>query len=260
MIKGRRLSGSGIILFLAAAVAASAQPQTGPSGGGTRLGLRVDYFSQLVSWDNLGEKSASDLNSALAAAVLEFRVGRDSSASLFAGYCSSDISGLMFRGLPFSIDYEAGATGGLALGADFDFSLTPGSRVRVSVRGEVTGGLGQSKKWNIPGLAVTGSLEGKTTWLRARVGPMLAFGGEGRVRPYVFPFFHYIWGNLEMRESVQSLSGKETKDIRSQSYFGVAAGLDIPLSPGVKLKAEAGVYPGSGSAGYSASVATMFSF
>jgi len=260
MIQRRRLPASAVIIFLAVAAAAAAQPRTQPPGSGMRLGLRVEYFSQAVSWDDTGGKSTSDLNSALAAAVLQFRLGRDSWTSFFVGYGSSDISGLMFRELPFSVDYQAGAGGGLALGTEFDFALAAGRRARVGIQGEVTAFLGSSRKWDIPGLAIAGSLEGKPTWVRARVGPVLAFGSETQVRPYLFPFFHYIWGNFEMRESIESLSGKEKKDLRGKSLFGVAGGLDIPLSPGVKLRAEAGIYPRSGGAGYSATVATMFSF
>jgi hypothetical protein len=260
MTNSRRLPASAVVLFLAVASAAAPQTRTEPPGSRLRLGFRVDYFSQAVRWDDLNGESTSDLKATLAAAVLQFRLGRDSSASLLVGYGSSDVSGLMFRQLPFSIDYQGNAVGGLTLGAEFDFALAAAPRVRLSAQGEVIAFLGSSRKWDIPGLAVAGSLEGKPTWVRARVGPMLAFGGESRVKPYLYPFFHYIWGNFEMRESIQSLSGKETKDLRGKSLFGVAGGLDIPLSPGAKIRAEAGVYPRSGGAGYSATVATMFSF
>ncbi len=258
-IKGRRLLALSVILFLALAPAAAAQPREAP-GPGLRLGLRVDYFSQAVSWDDRGGESTSDLNAALAAAALQFRLGRDSWVSLLVGYGSSDVSGLMFRGLPFSIDYQAGAGGGLGLGGEFDLTMVTGRRFRLSAQGEVIAFLGSSRKWDIPGLAVAGTLEGKPTWVRARVGPMLAFGDGSQMRPYIFPFFHYLGGSFEMRESIESLSGKESKDLRGRSAFGVAAGLDIPFSRGAKIRAEAGAYPRSGGAGYSATVATMFSF
>jgi len=260
MIESRRLPASGIILFLAAAAAAAAQPRTEPPSSGLRLGLRVDYFSQRVGWDNPGGESTSDLNSVLVAAALQFRLSRDSSASILAGYGSSDFGGLMFRALPFSIDYQAGGVGGLTLGGEFDIALATSSRIRVSAQGEVMAFLGSTRKWDIPGLAVAGSLEGKPSWVRARVGPVLAFGRASRLRPYLFPFFHYIWGSFEMSESIESLSGKETKDLRGKSLFGVAGGLDIPLSPHAKIRAEAGVYPSGDGASYSATVATMFSF
>src|SRR5512136_61148 len=136
MSESRRLPTPGIILFLLAAAAAAAQPRTEPSGSSMRLGLRVDYFSQRVGWDNPGGESTSDLNSALVAAALQFRLGRDSSATILAGYGSSDFGGLMFRALPFSIDYQAGGVGGLALGAEFDLAVATGSGIRVSVQGE----------------------------------------------------------------------------------------------------------------------------
>jgi hypothetical protein len=260
MLESRRLPASGIILFLAAAAAAGAQPRTEPSSSGMRLGLRVDYFSQRVGWDNPGGELTSDLNSALVAAALQFRLGRDSSATILVGYGSSDFGGLTFRSLPFSIDYQAGGVGGLALGAEFDLALATGSGIRVSAQGEVMAFLGSTKKWDIPGLAVAGSLEGKPSWVRTRVGPVLAFGRENRLRPYLFPFFHYISGSFKMQESIESLSGKETKDLRGKSWFGVAGGLDIPLSPRARIRAEAGVYPSGSGASYSATVATMFSF
>jgi hypothetical protein len=256
----RRLPASWFILFLASAAAAAAQSTTEAPGSGMRLGFRIDYFSQAVGWDTPDGRSTSDLNSALAAAVLQFRLGQDSSASVFAGYGSSDIGGLMFRSLPFSIDYQAGAGGGLALGGEFDLTLASGPSFRLSAQGEITAFLGAATKRDIPGLAVAGSLEPKPTWFRARVGPVLAFGGETRVRPYLFPFFHYIWGDFELRESIESLSGEEKKGLKGESLFGVAGGLNIPLSPGVTLRAEAGVYPRSGGASYSATVATLFAF
>ncbi len=262
MIIRRRLPVPGIVLVLlfAAAATAAAQPRSEAPGAGMRLGFRVDYFSQPVNWDDPGEASTSDLSSALAAAVLQFPLGRGSSISIFGGYATADIGGLMFRSLPFSIDYQAGAGGGAAVGGLFDLVLAAGPPVRVDVQGEITALLGSSKKRDIPGLAVDGTLEAKVTWFRARVGPVFAFGAEDRVTPYLFPFFHYIWGSFELRESIESLSGEEKKDLEGKSLFGIAGGLDIPLSPGLKLRAEAGVYPGSGGTGYSATLMTMFSF
>lgn len=258
MIRRRRLAVLGIIVCMAAA--APAQPRPQPAGSGIRLGLRLDYLTQTVSWDNGGGKSTSALNSALAGAVLQFGVGRDSTASLLVGYSSSELNGIMFRQLPFSVDFEAGGVGGLVLGGEFDLALLTTRRVRVGAQGQLMAHLGSSKKWSVPGLAVTGSLDGKPTWMRAMIGPVVAFGAENQVRPYLFPFFQYVWGSFQMSESIQSLSGKESKDIRGKSLFGIAGGLELPLSPGIKLKAEAGVYPRGGGVDYSAMIKTMFAF
>ncbi len=259
MNKNRRLKALGVVLFLAAAAAGAAQLR--PAGSGLRLGFRIDHFSQRVAWDDLTGESTADLKSTLAAGALQFSLGGGSSASLFAGYASSDLGGLMFRELPFSIDYEAGAGGGLALGGDVDIALSTGPRLRLSALGEVTAFLGSSRSWSIPGLAVPGSLNVKLTWWRARVGPRLAFGDGSRMTPYLFPFFHYIRASFDMSETIQTLSGRETKNLRGRSSVGAAGGLDIPLSPRVKVRAEAGVYPRSGGGvGYSATVATMFAF
>ena len=261
MIRRRRLAVPATVVFLvlAAAAAAAAGPVPETPASGPRLGLRVGYSSQRVSWDAEGAPDSS-LDSGLAAAELEFPIGRGSSISILAGYDTADIGGLIFRSLPFSIDYQAGAGGGAALGGAFVLALTSGPALRLRLQGEITAHLGSSRKRDLPGLAVDGSLEAKATWLRARVGPLVAFGSGSGVTPYVFPFFHYFQGGFELRETVQSLKGEQKIDFKGRSQFGIAGGLDLPLTPGIRLRAEAGAYPGSGGTGYSATLATLFAF
>jgi hypothetical protein len=251
------LAALGFIVGVAASAGAAPPPS---SGSGIRLGFRLDYLTQTVSWDDNGTKLTSALDAATAAAVLQFGIGRDSTASLFVGYSSSKLNGIMFRGLPFSVDYEAGGAGGVAVGGELNLALLAGRGVSISAQTRFLAHLGSSKTWSLTGLAVTGTVSGKPTWMRALVGPVVAFGTDDGVRPYLFPFFQYVWGTFEMSESIQSLSGNENKDIRGKSLFGIAGGLELPLSPGVKLKAEAGVYPRGGGADYSATVGTMFAF
>jgi hypothetical protein len=255
----RRFAALGILVG-AAATTLPAQPASPPSGSGTRLGFRLDYLTQTVSWDNGTGKSTSGLNSALAAAVLQLGIGRSSTASLIAGYATTELNGLLFRQLPLSVDFEAGGVGGLVLGAELNLGIISERRVSLSAQAQFMAQLGLSKTWSIPGLAVAGSLEGSPTWMRAMVGPLIVFGAEDRVRPYLFPFFQYVWGTFALKESVETLSGTESKDVRGKSLFGVAGGLELPLSPGIRIKAEGGVYPRSGGADYSATIKTMFAF
>jgi hypothetical protein len=245
--------------IVGAAVSTAAAPPSS-SGSSVRLGLRFDYLTQTVSWKDNGTRSTSPLDAATAAALLQFGIGGDSTASLFVGYSSSKLNGIMFRNLPFSVDYEAGAGGGVAVGGGLDIALLGGQGLSVGARTQFLACLGLSRTWSLPGLAVTGTASGKPIWMRALIGPVVAFGTNDKVRPYLFPFFQYVWGTFEMSESIQSLSGKESQDFRGKSFFGVAGGLELPLSPGAKLRAEAGVYPRSGGLDYSATVGTMFSF
>jgi len=248
-----------ILSVLAAGTAAGARPAAdGPSG--VKLGLRAEYFSLAVEWDGPAAAQTSDLKSGLVAAELKFALGRGSSLSVFAGYGASDIGDLAFRSLPFSIDYGAGGGGGAAVGGTLDLALTSGPPIGVGLLAEVTAFMGSTRRRDIPGLAVAGSLEARPAWYRAKVGPVFAFGAGDRVKPYLFPFFHYLQGTFELRESIETLKGEEKRELKGKSQFGVAGGLDLTLSPGLKLRAEAGLYPGGGRTGTALSLATVFSF
>jgi hypothetical protein len=261
MVKRRcPLSVLGLLLSLSLTTTAFAQAPRTPSPASVRLGFHLEYLSQTLSWDDIGKKSTSGLESALAAVVLQLRLSRDSSASFFLGYASSNFNGLFFRQLPFSIDFEGGAIGGFLLGAELQYSLIARRSLGIDVRGQLIADLGTQKRWDIPGLAVTGSVQGKPVWTRAMVGPVLIFGRDGSTRPYVYPFFHYLWGTFEMKETVQNLTGKETKDIRGKSQFGTAVGIELPVSPKLAFKAEAAVYLRSGGSDYSAMIKTLYSF
>jgi hypothetical protein len=261
MVKRRYpFSTLGLVLSLSLTATTLAQTKQPPSPSSVRLGFHLEYLSQTLSWDDNGNKSTSRLESPLAALVLQFRLNRDSSASFFLGYVSSNLDGLFFRKLPFSIDFEGGATEGFLLGAELEYGLFASRNLSIKARGQLLADLGSPKKWDIPGLAVTGNLEGKPVWMRAMVGPVLVFGREGMMRPYLHPFFHYLWGTFEMKETIQSLSGKEIKDIRGKSQFGITAGIECPVSPKLSFKGEAAVYPHGGGTDYSVMIRTLYSF
>ena len=75
----------------------------------------ADYFSRSVVWD---ERTGS---SVLKAALGTVRVGLElpggASFALLAGYGANNWNGLVFRNLPFSIDYEGGSIGSILIGS-----------------------------------------------------------------------------------------------------------------------------------------------
>jgi hypothetical protein len=250
-----------LVLILALGLTASATAQyreSSPSAFNT--GVRFEYFSQTIAWDDRGAELTSDLTSILASLVLEYQVGPGFSLAALVGYSSSDYKGLVFRQLPFSIALEGGGVGGVLLGGEVKAALLSGGSFELDISGQLIASVGASKKWNIPDLAVDGTAEGKPVWLRAVAGPVFTFGRSQSFRPYLYPNIRYLWGTFELKETVQDLSGTEKKDIKGRGLAGISAGADSLLSQKILLQIEAGIYPHSDGTDYSTVATIIFSF
>ncbi len=248
-----------LILALGLTAAAAAQYRdSAPSAFST--GVRFEYFSQTIAWDDQGGELTSDLTSILASLVFEYQVGPSFSLAALVGYSSSAYKGLVFRQLPLSIALEGGGVGGILLGGEVKAALLSGGSFGLDISGQLMASLGASKKWDIPDLAVEGTAEGKPVWLRAVAGPVFTFGRSQSFRPYLYPNVRYLWGTFELKETIQDLTGTEKKDIKGRGLAGISAGADSLLSQKILLRIEAGLYPHSDGADYSAMATIIFSF
>jgi hypothetical protein len=247
------------ILALGLTAAGAAQYRDS-SPSAFKTGLRFEYFSQTIAWDNRGAELTSDLTSILASLVLEYEAGPGFSLAALVGYSSSDYKDLVFRNLPFSIALGGGGVGGLLLGGEVKATLLSGGSFGLDIKGQFIASQGAAKKWDIPGLAVEGTVEGKPVWMRAVAGPVFTFGRSGNFRPFLYPNVRYLWGTFELKETVQDLSGNEKKDIKGRGLAGISAGADSLISPKLLLRVEAGLYPHSDGTDYSAVATIIFSF
>ncbi len=140
-------------LCLAAAGALTAQA-TGPAAGsGIKVSFQVEVFSRTLTWDE-GTRS-SRLFNPQALVSFDYQVAPGFDLGLVAGYSLSNWNGLVFRNLPFSIDYQAGSINGLVIGAGLRKSFFVSGFWEMDAEARFTAHLGQASSFPIPGLAVT---------------------------------------------------------------------------------------------------------
>jgi hypothetical protein len=194
----------------------------------------------------------------LAGFVLEYRLQPGFAVAARVGYTSTSFEGLAFRRLPLSVELEAGGMSGLLLGAEVEKSLYSRESYSLDIVGQFLASLGFNKKWAIPGLAVEGSVQGKPTWMRASLGPVLTYRGWAGVVPFLYPRFDYLWGKFKLDENIQELQGSEEKDVKGKAKFGIGLGADFQISTRLHLRGEAALYPRGGGTDYSFMVRTLF--
>jgi hypothetical protein len=246
-----------LALFFCLAPLALGQAGSSSSPFSFKPGLRFDYFSRTISWDD--NQATSELTSYFGSLVLEFEFGPRFSLAALIGYSSSNLDGLIFRHLPVSIDFNGGGMTGIILGGEIKASLVSGGGFDIAAFGQLLADLGSRKEWTIPGLVVSGTTAGTPTWMRASVGPLFTYKGWKDFSPYLFPSFDYLRGTFEMKETIQSLEGNEKKEIKGKSLFGIALGADFAATPKFTIKAEAGAYPYSGGLDYAVMLKALFS-
>jgi hypothetical protein len=260
-MKNRRFAFSVIALFALGALASPALSQS-RSASGLRAGISLGYLSRTLDAGEEGSKSAPELTSLLTSLVLRYDIQPGFTLAAHVGYSSSAFEGLVFRRLPFSVDFgqDAGRLGGILVGAEVEKSLLGGSTFGLGIAAQFFASLGLQKEWPLPGLAAEGSVKGKPVWMRASVGPVLSYQGWSGVTPFLFPRFDYLWGTFELNQKVQTLQGNEKKDIKGKGQFGIGLGADFELSRALRFRGEAGVYPRGGGADYSVMLQTIVAF
>jgi hypothetical protein len=265
MIRSHR--SAGLCLFLLGLMIASALPCRSQDLEPTlriKPGLGFEYLSRTIVWDD--NQYSSSLVSGYAALNVTFEYQKRLALSAFAGYGLSNTNGLIFRQLPFSIDYEAGSVGGLFLGAAVTYSAPAAGFFEIGATGEIITHLGNSKIFDIPELNQAGELTGKTNWIRVRIGPLLRYAAYENATSYLAISFDSLWGTCSMTETVQDLSGTEDKKIKSKGTMSATLGFSFLPTQKLELKAEGTAVPykklgdGSWSVDFSAALKAVLSF
>jgi hypothetical protein len=259
-MKHRPIGCCALILTLLISLGPAVLGQAGPQGetSSFRPGLEFEYGSRTVGWTEDGEELTSKMSFWFAGLVLEYEIQPGFLLTGRAGYSSTSFDSLIFRRLPLSVELDSGGIGGIVLGIDVEKSLSDAQTYSIDIAGQFLAALGLNKKWEIPGLAVDGSVQGKPTWMRASLGPVLSYRGWEGVTPFLYPRLDYIWGKLKLEETIQELKGSEQKDLKGKALFGVGLGADFDLSTRFRLRAEAALYPREGGTDFSFLVRTVF--
>jgi hypothetical protein len=219
----------------------SGRAQDVESGPRIKLGLGLEYFSRTLAWDS-GTRS-SVMTAALGCLRLEYEIQKGFTLAAFLGYGFSNFNGLVFRGLPFSLDYEAGAGGGFLGGVEAEKSLFSAGDFEIGIQAQYVLSLGGTKSLTIDELNQAGTAGGQATWMRVQAGPMIRYLGYQDLTPYLTITYNRLWGTYTMNETVLELVGTEEKKIASAGNFGAAFGILYEPFPNFSLKGEVAAVP-----------------
>ena len=210
---------------------------------GLRLkpGVQFEYFARKVTWDETSD--ILDFKSTIFALNFEIAINDGFSISALAGYSLSEYDSLIFRKLPFSIELDVGNIGRYIVGGEIKKSLLRVSDFQLGAYGQFLYHIGKEETWDMPGLNVTGTVTGKPTWMRASVGPYVEFLGLDPLSPYLAVCYNRLWGTYEIQQKVQSLEGKQEKELQSKGQIDITLGSSLILSDRFFLKAEVHILP-----------------
>jgi len=203
-------------------------------------GLGFEYFSRTISWD---EDNSSKLKSYFFTFNVEFEIKEGFSLSAILGYSLSNFDSLIFRQLPFSVELGVGDIKGFILGTELRKSLFHIRNIEIEGLGQFLYYLGIKEEWEIPGLAVGGTVEGKPSWMRASIGPVFTYRGCDYFYPYLYVNFNKLWGTFKMDQEVKDLKGSEDQKITGKSVFSASLGAIYELSDAFNIKGEVSLMP-----------------
>jgi len=206
-----------------------------------KLGLGLEYFSRTLAWDD--DTRSSPMTAAFGSLRLDFEIQKGFTLAAFLGYGFSNFNGLVFRGLPFSLDYEAGAAGGFLGGIEAEKSLFSAGDFEIGIQAQYVFSLGSTKSLMITDLNQNGTAVGKATWMRVQAGPVVRYTGYQDLTPYLAITYNRLWGTYTMNETVQELTGAEEKKIAGAGSIGAAFGIVYEPFPNFSLKGEVAAIP-----------------
>ena len=228
-----------------------------------RPSLGLEYFSRTIAWDE--GTSTSTLSASIAVLRVEAEFRKEAHLGFFLGYGFSNFNGLVFRQLPFSLDYQAGSIGSLIWGGDLGARFFSLGAFEIGIEAQFLMSLGRTKDFTIPSLNADGVLEGKGTWSRVLAGPVLRYTGYENFTPFLSVLYNGMWGTFTMNETIGDLIGSEEKKITARGPIGIVIGTVFEPSAMFKIKAEVTAIPfkkltGGLDTDYGASVKAVVSF
>jgi hypothetical protein len=204
-------------------------------------GLGFEYFTKTIEEEGAG--SATDLKTYMIhlRAGLIIREGFEVSA--IVGYAFSDFNGMTFRNLPISVELQAGEMAGFIIGGEAKKSIFFMRDFGLDLFGQFVYYLGKKETWEVPGLSVEGSAEGKPSWMRGQVGPVISYFGINYLYPYIKICYNRLWGKFKMTQDIQELSGAEDKSFRGTNEYSAALGFIYEATDSLTIQTEALLMP-----------------
>ncbi len=220
---------------------AAAQEESLASRSPLTISFRTDWMSRTILWDEETRSSRLVNPQALLTVAYEAAPGLD--LGVILGYSLASWNGLAFRGLPFSLENQAGSIGGPVLGAEIRKSLFVRGFWELGLEARFTAGLGQTVILPVSGLAVEGEADLQGTWMRAEVGPLLHYRGFEMFSPYAGVFYDRLWGRMTADEVVGDLTGSEVKKVKGAGAWALQAGTTYEPSDAFRVRIGGTIIP-----------------
>ncbi|MGD0782168.1 MAG: hypothetical protein ABSA30_04820, partial [Candidatus Aminicenantales bacterium] len=234
----------GILVWLAALafVPAGLRAQNDvPAGLHLKPGFNFEYLSRTLSWDNDTHMSTVILPTGYFS--VDYEVARGFTFGVLAGYTLSNFDGLVFRQLPFSLDYEAGAINGFVLGAQMQKSLFSSGFWEITADAQFLASLGSTQTFTIDQLNTSGSFNAKGTWMHLQVGPTVIYRGFELFSPFIGVAYDRFWGTFTVNETIGDLAGTEAKSVSGKGAAALTLGTIYEPSPNFSLKVSGTAIP-----------------
>jgi len=245
-------------LILAGTAAGRAQEKSLFQGMTIKLGLGTDALSRNVQWDKGPDESKLKAYNVYLASEFEFPI--DLTLGLFAGLNFSDFKGSLFRSLPISINYQAGAVKGVVLGGELRKGLFSFGDFETESAVRFVSSLGSTKNCPIEGFAVPGETRGKPKWSQLDAGASLVYTAYKKFRPYLGVSLSWLWGDFRMTESMGDLQGTQVREMRQKGLVRISLGTTFQVTRQFGLRGEAGIVPSKGGTDLSASLRLLYGF
>jgi hypothetical protein len=203
--------------------------------------LSLEFHSRTIVWDE--KARSSNLGSAFLAAGIEARIVRGWSATFFGGVSLANWNGLVFRTLPFSVEYQAGPRTGFLAGASTKATFARLGSWDLGLEARFLASLGTAKSLDLVGLNEAGTAEVRGTWFRLQAGPVLTYRGLPTLSPFAWLGLDRLWGRCLMEENIRDLSGSEEKTVTGKGWVSAGGGFFWELGPSFGLGFEASALP-----------------
>lgn len=221
-------------------------------------GLVFDHFSRTITWDE-GE-AGTKISVPVISLCQAVQIGDGLTLNLSAGLSLADSKKTVFRGLPISLEYDAGAMKGLALGAEARYRFMKSGDFEIKGMGRIVSSFGIARTWTMEGFAVPGESIGRLNWTEVSVGPEAAYLLFGKFVPSIEVSARWLWVGFKMDQTLNGLQGTETKSVKADFGVGFSLRGEYRLTERITLTAKAGILPYPGGVDSIASVGFHYTF
>ena len=232
-----------ILVFLSGLIFSQDPEQSLLSDIKINSGIGLYYFSRTVRAED--EDTTSRIKCLFLTLNTEFKINDGFSITAILGYSISNFDSMTFRYIPVSLELDVGSIGGLLGGLDLNKNILRLRNFEMDIYGRIYYSMGVKQTWDIPGLSVEGTAEGKPSLLIVQVGPVFTYTGFAYFLPYVNISYNKLWGKFKMDETIQDLTGSEEKSLKSRSDLSLSIGCIYKISRNLTVKAEGILMPHS---------------